>query len=59
MAQLLYERQSTDTHLNAARRHMRLCRKFKGAEQYATRIETYHKDLEEKQKVTEKVDISD
>jgi hypothetical protein len=52
MAQLLYERQSTDAHLNAVRRHMRLCRQVKGGEQYAARIEAYQKDLEERQKIT-------
>jgi len=54
MAQLLYERQSTDIQLNATRRHMRLCRQIKGGETYAARIETYQKDLEEKQKITDK-----
>jgi len=57
MAQLLYERQSSDTHLNAVRRHMRLCRQIKGGEQYATRIEPFVNGLDEKQKLSEKAKL--
>jgi hypothetical protein len=57
MAQLLYERQSSDFHLNAVRRHMRLCRQIKGGEQYATRIKSFVNDLDEKQKLSEKAKL--
>lgn len=57
MAQLLYPRQSTETHLNATRRHMRLCRQNKGGEKFASRIETSYNELEEKQKLTNKAKL--
>ena len=57
IAQLLYERQSTDLHLNAAHRHMRLCRQIKGGEPYATRMEPYVNELTEKQKITGKAKL--
>lgn len=46
MAQLLYERHSTNVHLNIAKRHIRLARQFKGAEELVTVIEPFCKELE-------------
>ncbi len=57
MAQLLYEKQSTKVHLNATRRHMRLCRRTTGAEEAITAIETYYQALIEKQKATEEAGL--
>jgi hypothetical protein len=45
MAQLLYERHSTAVHLNATKRHMRLSRQFKGAEELVTAIEPSYNEL--------------
>ncbi len=53
MAQLLYEKQSANVHLNTTRRHMRLCRQIKGGDKYAVRIEPNYNDLLEKQKAAD------
>jgi len=45
MAQLLYERHSTNVHLNIVKRHIRLARQFKGAEELVTAIEPYYNEL--------------
>lgn len=45
MAQLLYERHSTNVHLNAAKRHIRLARQIKGAEEFANAIEPAYNEL--------------
>jgi len=52
MAQLLYDRHSTRTHLNIVRRHIRLCRQVKGTEALITSIEPAYSVLLEKQKAT-------
>ena len=53
MAQLLYERQSSNAHLNAVKRHMRLCRQIKGGDKYAVQIEVNYNTLIEKQQASE------
>ena len=58
MAQLLYPRHSTDTHKNATRRHMRLCRQHKGAEKYAIAVEPLLEDLEEKNRLKEEAKLN-
>lgn len=45
MAQLLYERHSTNVHLNIVKRHIRLARQFKGAEALVTAIEPSYNEL--------------
>ncbi len=45
MAQFLYERHSTNVHLNIAKRHIRLARQFKGAEELVTAIEPTYNQL--------------
>jgi hypothetical protein len=45
MAQLLYERHSTNVHLNIVKRHIRLARQIKGAEDLVTAIEPYYNEL--------------
>lgn len=45
MAQLLYERHSTNVHLNIVKRHIRLARQFKGAEELVTTIEPLYNEL--------------
>lgn len=45
MAQFLYERHSTNVHLNIVKRHIRLARQFKGAEELVTAIEPFYNDL--------------
>ena len=45
MAQLLYERHSTNVHQNIVKRHIRLARQFKGAEDLVTAIEPYYNEL--------------
>lgn len=45
MAQLLYERHSTNVHLNIVKRHIRLARQFKGAEALVTAIEPFYNEL--------------
>ena len=45
MAQLLYERHSTNVHLNIAKRHIRLARQFKGAEELVAAIEPSYNEL--------------
>ena len=45
MAQLLYERHSTTVHLNIVKRHIRLARQFKGAEELVSAIEPYYSEL--------------
>lgn len=58
MAQLLYLRHSTNTHLNAAKRHMRLCRQIKGGDKFAARIEPFFKDLASKKILTEEARLN-
>lgn len=53
MAQLLYERHSSKVVLNTVKRHRRLSRQTKGAEEYSTVIEPVFTALTEKQKATE------
>ncbi len=45
MAQMLFDRDSTDKHLNATRRHMRFCKKIKGAETLHSAIEPHYNVL--------------
>jgi hypothetical protein len=45
MAQLLYDRHSTNVHLNIGKRHIRLARQIKGAEELVTAIEPLYNDL--------------
>jgi len=45
MAQLLNDRNSTKVHLNTTKRHIRLARQIKGAEELATAIEPWYTDL--------------
>ena len=45
MAQFLYERHSTNVHLNIVKRHIRLARQFKGAEELVTAIEPSYSEL--------------
>jgi len=45
MAQLLYERHSTNVHLNIVKRHIRLARQFKGAEELVNTIEPFYNEL--------------
>jgi len=45
MAQLLYERHSTNVHLNIVKRHIRLARQIKGAEDLVTAIEPLYNEL--------------
>jgi hypothetical protein len=52
MARMLRDQESTDFHLNAVRRHLRLCRQTKGAEKYATHIEPAYQELIQKQVAT-------
>jgi hypothetical protein len=52
MPRLLYETDSTDRHVNMTRRHIRLCKKTKGAEKYATTIQPTMQELLAKQTVT-------
>ncbi len=58
MAQLLYEKQSTKVHLNATRRHIRLCRRATGTEEVVAAIEPFHQTLIEKQKATEEAGLN-
>ncbi|MBI4615177.1 MAG: hypothetical protein HY720_16300 [Planctomycetes bacterium] len=48
MAQMLYEDDSSQRHLDLVRRHQRRCRKTKGAAGYASKIEPARAALEEK-----------
>lgn len=48
MAQLLYDRHSSNVVLKTAKRHMRLCRQNKGTEDHATAIEPAYNALLEK-----------
>lgn len=52
MAQLLYERHSTNVHLNIGKRHIRLARQIKGAEELVTAIEPLYNDLAAKATTT-------
>ncbi len=54
MAQLLYDRHSTRVHLNIAKRHIRLARKFKGAEELVSAIEPVCTELQTKAAITER-----
>ncbi len=51
MAKMLYERMSTESHLDSSNRHTRLCRRIKGAEDLATAITPSISNLKEKQGV--------
>ncbi len=53
MAQLLYDRQSSKKHVNAVKRHMRLCRQIEGGDKYVVEIEPYCSVLIEKQQASE------
>ena len=53
MAIMLRDKESTDKHLNAGRRHIRLCKQVKGAEKYASNMETAYSQLVNKKKLTE------
>lgn len=48
MAQLLYEHHSVNVHLNTVKRHIRLAKQIKGAEELATSIEPFYTDLQTK-----------
>jgi hypothetical protein len=48
MAQLLYDRHSTNVHLNIVKRHIRMARQFKGAEELVKAIEPLYNELAEK-----------
>ncbi len=52
MAKMLSDRESTDRHLDSTRRHIRLCKQVKGAEQLAANIEPAYRDLLQKQAAT-------
>lgn len=52
MAQLLYDRHSTNVHLNIVKRHIRMARQFKGAEELVTAIEPLYNDLAAKAAAT-------
>ena len=45
MAQLLYERHSTNVHLNIVKRHIRLARQIKGADDLVSAIEPLYNEL--------------
>ena len=49
MAQLLYERHSTNIHLNTTKRHIRLCRQFDGTQTLVSAIEPDLSTLQEKE----------
>lgn len=49
MAQLLFDRDSTDKHLNATRRHLRSTRKIKGGDKLAGNIQPLYDQLIQKQ----------
>jgi hypothetical protein len=53
MARMLRDNESTGKHLNAGRRHTRLCKKLKGAEKYALNMETVFSQLIVKKKATD------
>jgi hypothetical protein len=53
MAQLLYDRHSTRVHLNIVKRHIRLARKFKGADELVSAIEPACTELQTKAAITE------
>ena len=52
MAQLLYERHSTNVHLNIVKRHIRLARQFKGAEELVNTIVPFYNELAAKAAAT-------
>ncbi len=52
MAQLLYDRHSTNVHLNIVKRHIRMARQFKGAEELVTAIEPLYNELAAKAAAT-------
>ena len=52
MAQLLYERDSSDKHLKAVRRHLRLCTKNAGTKKLTDNITPFYNTLIEKQEAT-------
>jgi len=53
MAQFLYDRHSTNVHLNIVKRHIRLARQAKGAEELVTTIEPLYNELETKASIAE------
>lgn len=48
MAQFLYERHSFNVHLRTVKRHIRLCRQVKGAQELVSAIEPFYTDLVQK-----------
>jgi hypothetical protein len=54
MAQLLYARNASRKHLNAARRHQRLCRQFPGTEALVDAIQLPYHALKNKLTATQK-----
>lgn len=54
MAQLLYERDSTRKHLDATRRHQRLCRQLSGTEPLVEAIQLPYHELKNKHAATQK-----
>ena len=53
MAQFLYDRHSTNVHLNIVKRHIRLARQDKGADELITVIEPLFNELESKASIAE------
>ena len=53
MARMLQDRDSTDSHLNTTRRHVRLCKQIKGAETLAEAIQPAYQQLQQKQADTQ------
>jgi hypothetical protein len=49
---MLSDRESSERHLDSTRRHIRLCKQVKGAEQLAANIEPAYRDLLQKQAAT-------
>lgn len=52
MARRIYQRESTNFHLKAARRHIRLAKKQKGAEKFALQIQPFQLALISKHETT-------
>ncbi|MEQ9438721.1 MAG: hypothetical protein RIG62_06715 [Cyclobacteriaceae bacterium] len=57
MAQLLYPRDATRKHLEATRRHTRLCRQFNGTQFLIDQIQLPYNALADKQAVTQKKEV--
>ncbi|BAX78422.1 hypothetical protein [Labilibaculum antarcticum] len=51
MAKMLYDKMSTDGHLDSSKRHTRLCKRIKGAENLVTAITPSITNLKEKQEI--------